>query len=84
MAKVIKKSKKIVHYDAQSDALYFGIRSGAEEEYVEVAPGVGVERDGKGNILGIEILNASKVMRPVSRYMASPQRISLRELAVTR
>lgn len=78
MANNIKKQKQIVHYDAKSDALYFGIRSGAEEEYVEVAPGIGVECDKRGNILGIEILNASKVMQPVSRFMVAERRFSSR------
>jgi len=54
----------IVHYDADSDALYISLRKGAEEEFREVAPGVSVELDEKGDILGIEILDASEILRP--------------------
>jgi uncharacterized protein YuzE len=79
-----KKQKQIVHYDAKSDVLYFGAQHGIEEEYSEVAPGVGIELDKKGNIIGIEILNASKVMRPVSRSLFSPRRISEREFVFAR
>ncbi len=32
-----------VHYDPQSDVLYFLVRDGEEERFVEVAEGVNVE-----------------------------------------
>ncbi|MBI2453996.1 MAG: DUF2283 domain-containing protein, partial [Parcubacteria group bacterium] len=57
----------MVNYDAQEDALYLGVKSGLEEEFVEVAPGVGVELDKQGNVIGIEILNASKILKPVMK-----------------
>ncbi|MFY9463131.1 MAG: DUF2283 domain-containing protein [Candidatus Sungiibacteriota bacterium] len=59
------KSKKLIHYDRQSDVFYIWLKSGDEEEYVEIAPGVGVEMDENGQVLGIEILNASKVFQPI-------------------
>ncbi len=67
MATIMKnnKSKKLLHYDRQSDVFYIGLKSGDEEEYVEIAPGVGVEMDENGQVLGIEILNASKVFQPI-------------------
>jgi len=40
---------------------------GEEEEYVEVAPGVGVELDANGAVIGIEILNASEVLKPIAQ-----------------
>lgn len=78
----MKKNSKqqIVQYDPESDVLYLGARKGFEEEYVEVAPGVGVELDEDGKVIGIEILNASKVMKPVSRLMFSGRRIPQRSL----
>lgn len=60
----MKKSKKIINYDQKSDALYIGLKKGVEEEFVEVSPGISVELDSQGQIIGIEILNASKVLRP--------------------
>ena len=58
-------SKKIINYDRKSDVLYLGVKEGIEEEFVEIAPGVNVELDERGKVIGIEILNASKVFRPV-------------------
>ena len=68
MEKVIKK-QKMVHYDKESDILYFGVQSGTEEEFVEVAPGVSVELDDKKKVIGIEVLNASKMLRPAMRMV---------------
>lgn len=36
-------SRPTVHYDPQSDTLYFLVRDGEEERFVEVAEGVNVE-----------------------------------------
>lgn len=66
-----KKRLNIVRYDRESDVLYFGIRGGAEEEYVEIAPGINVELDRQREVIGIEVLNASKVLRPVTKSLES-------------
>jgi uncharacterized protein YuzE len=58
-----KKSKPLVRYDPSSDVLYIAIRKGLEEEFTEVAPGVNVELDDKGNVLGVEILKASRTLK---------------------
>ncbi len=63
------KSKNIVHYDFASDVFYMGIKQGKEEECVEIAPGVSVEIDEQGGVIGIEILNASKVFKPISNSL---------------
>ena len=57
--------RPIIHYDAHSDTLLIATRRGAEEAFVEVTPGVNVELGAKGQVLGIEILKASRVLRPV-------------------
>jgi uncharacterized protein YuzE len=56
-------NKPTVHYDPQSDVLYFLVRDGEEERFVEVAEGVSVELDHEGQLLGVEILNASRFLR---------------------
>lgn len=56
-------SRPTVHYDPQSDVLYFLVRDGEEERFVEVAEGVNVELDQEGQLLGVEILNASRFLR---------------------
>jgi len=57
--------KKILNYDQKSDVLYIGVKKGIEEEFVEISPGINVELDSKGQVIGIEILNASRVLRSV-------------------
>lgn len=64
-----QRQKKIVNYDAKSDVLYLGAKRGVEEEYREIAPGIGVELDERGQVIGIEILNASRVIKPVSKSL---------------
>lgn len=66
MAKDLKE-KRVAHYDKDSDVLYLGLKEGAEDALIEVAPGVGLEVDESGKILGIEILNASQVLKLVPK-----------------
>ena len=66
MEKIIKK-QKMVNYDKGSDVLYFGVQNGIEEEFVEVAPGVSVELDEKKKVIGIEVMNASRILRSVMK-----------------
>ncbi len=58
----MKKIKEKIYYDKKSDALWLLIKRGSEEEVREVAPGVNIELGRNGELLGIEILNASKVL----------------------
>ena len=58
-----RKRKPLVKYDPSSDVLYIATQGGVEEEFTEVAPGVNVELDRKGNVLGVEILRASHTLR---------------------
>jgi uncharacterized protein YuzE len=64
------RSSKIsngVNYDQKSDALYIGLKRGVEEEFVEISPGINVELDENGQVLGVEILNASRILKSVVR-----------------
>jgi uncharacterized protein YuzE len=56
----MKKSK--LYYDKKSDNLYLFVKEGQLDKYHEVAPGIAVELDKNGQLLGIEILRASKVL----------------------
>ena len=60
-------SKPVVNYDSKSDVLYIVAKKAKEEEYVEIAPGINVELDDKGEVIGVEILNASKIFRPIAK-----------------
>jgi len=63
-----------VHYDSDVDVLYIA-RAGKEEEVVEVYPGVNLEMDAQDELIGIEILHASRlleeVIEPLSKKAAS-------------
>jgi len=58
------KAKRIprVLYDEESDVLYVVIAEGEEEGFIELAPGINLEIGEKGKIVGIEIINAKKLM----------------------
>lgn len=60
-------NKPLLNYDSKSDILYIAIKKGKEEEFVEIAPGINVELDENGKVIGIEILNASDFLKPVAK-----------------
>ena len=51
-----------IKYFEGSDVLYYLISEGEEEEAIELAPGVTVELNKEKEIIGIEILDASRFM----------------------
>ena len=42
----------LVHYDPKSDVIYIVLRKGPEKTVIEVSPGVNVELDEQGEIIG--------------------------------
>lgn len=60
----MKKTNQKIYYDKKTDVLWLNIKSGPLEKYNEISPGVAVELDKNGELLGVEILNASKVLGP--------------------
>ena len=59
--------KPLINYDYESDVLYIAAKKSAEEEFIEIAPGINVELDDKGRVIGIEILNASKCLKHIAK-----------------
>lgn len=59
-----------ISYDQEQDILYLA-REGEEAEAVEVGPGITLEFDVAGSLLGVEILRASKALRDVLKPLAS-------------
>jgi uncharacterized protein YuzE len=51
-----------VRYDVKADVLYLFSEEGEIARSMEVSPGITVEFGDAGNILGVEILRASKVL----------------------
>jgi uncharacterized protein YuzE len=60
-----KKREPIVNYDSSTDVLYLVTQEGVEAEFREVIPGVNVELDEEGQVIGVEILEASRVLKNV-------------------
>lgn len=58
----MKKAKQKIYYDKKTDVLWLMVKPGPEDKHQEIAPGISVELDKNGQLLGIEILNASKVL----------------------
>jgi uncharacterized protein YuzE len=66
---------KQIRYSPDSDVLYFLLAEGEEEYFEEPIPGVHVEYDESGHVIGVEILNASKVLRNFLQR-ATPKSVS--------
>jgi uncharacterized protein YuzE len=62
-------NNSLVNYDSKSDILYIITGKGDEEEFIEIAPGVNVELDEDGQVIGIEILNASVFLKPIVKSL---------------
>ena len=52
-----------LEYDSQADALYISLQKKYVSKSKEVEPGVVVDLDKKGSVVGIEILDVSKTIR---------------------
>jgi uncharacterized protein YuzE len=61
--------KSLINYDSELDVLYIVAKKGEEEEFIEVAPDINMELDDKGQVIGIEILNASKCLKPIAKSL---------------
>ena len=57
-----------IFYDEEEDILYLA-REGEEEEVVEVSPGVNIELDASGKLMGVEIFKASYLFKDVIKVM---------------
>ena len=53
-----------VRYDEEADALYIRLRKGKYYESDEIKEGFIIDYDADGNIVGIEILDASAYIAP--------------------
>lgn len=62
-------------YDPETDSLMIVIKEGEEDSYEEIAPGINMEFNGKGEVIGIEVQNA---FRP-SNIRLTSQKEDVRE-----
>ena len=49
-----------IEYDQQADAMYIRLRAGTVAESDEVRPGVVLDFDSNGRVLGIEMIDVSE------------------------
>jgi len=68
----MEKDKVRAWYDRSVDIFYMLFEEGPSCEVVEADPDVHLELDGKGKIIGIEILNAGKsgLIKQVAKAIA--------------
>ena len=57
-----------VFYDEEEDILYLA-KEGEEAEVVEISPGVNMELDSNGKLIGIELFKASRMFKDVLKSM---------------
>ena len=57
-----------VFYDEEEDILYLA-KKGEEAEVVEISPGVNMELDSNGNLIGVELFKASHMFKNVLKSM---------------
>jgi uncharacterized protein YuzE len=53
-----------VFYDEEQDVLYIA-KEGQEQEFIEVQPGINIELDGDRQVVGVEIIKASEILKEV-------------------
>lgn len=56
----MKSTKSILEYFKEEDVLYFSFKGGKEKYSVEIIPGITAELNDEGEVIGLEILDASK------------------------
>lgn len=56
-----------IEYDAQVDIMYIELRDAVIKDSDEVAEGMVVDFDGDGHVVGIEILDASKLLGTIPK-----------------
>ena len=57
-----------IFYDEEEDILYLA-KEGEEREVVEVSPGINVELDDSGKLIGVEVFKASRLFKDVIKLM---------------
>lgn len=57
-----------VYYDEKEDILYLA-KEGQEEEVVELSPGVNIELDATGKLIGVEVFRAASLFKDVIKLM---------------
>ena len=58
---------KRYNYDEKSDSLFIFVKEGEEENFEEIVPGINVELDENNEVIGVEILKASRFSESIKK-----------------
>ncbi|MFH1289855.1 MAG: DUF2283 domain-containing protein [Nanoarchaeota archaeon] len=58
---------KKYNYDKESDSLFINIKDGEEESFEEIAPGINIELNENNEVIGIEVLKASRFLKGLKK-----------------
>lgn len=58
---------KRYYYDEKSDSLFIYLKEGKEERFEEIVPGISVEFSKKNEIIGIEVLKATRFSKALEK-----------------
>jgi uncharacterized protein YuzE len=70
------KTSKLVYFD-QEDILHLLLADGEEANSVELSPTITAELNAQGEVIGIEVLQASTFIREALQKLAHAQRLQL-------
>lgn len=77
-----EESKSRMVYFAQEDVLHIAISDEPEARSIELIPNVTVELNDKGELIGIEILNASTFVRDIILESVQGRMLQLSEAGI--
>lgn len=58
------------NYDQKSDSLFILVREGEQDSFEEIVPGINIELDANGEILGVEVLRVSRFSESIEKPAA--------------
>jgi uncharacterized protein YuzE len=70
------KTPRLVYFD-QEDILHLLLADGEEDNSVELSPTITAELNAQGEVIGIEVLQASAFVREALQELAHAQRLKL-------
>jgi uncharacterized protein YuzE len=70
------KTPKLIYFD-QEDILHLLLADGEEDNSVELSPTITAELNAQGEVIGIEVLQASAFVCEVLQELAHAQRLKL-------
>jgi uncharacterized protein YuzE len=70
------KTPRLIYFD-QEDILHLLLTDGEEANSVELSPTITAELNAQGEVIGIEVLQASTFVREALRELAHAQRLKL-------